>query len=48
MVQAIIIKGINQGFEDMSLASHFPEVTGAPLSCQYLIRHKMRLLFVSS
>jgi len=25
----------------MPLASHFPEIPGAPFSCQYLIRHSV-------
>jgi len=39
MVQTVVIEGIYQGFEYMTLASHFPEVPGTPFSCQYLISH---------
>ena len=47
-MQAVIFKGINEGFQDMSLASHLLEIFRTPLSCQYLIRHMLRFVYLSA
>ncbi len=45
MMQTVVIERIDEGFQDVTLAGHLPEIPGAPFSCQYLISHKAALKF---